>query len=153
MRLIGKAFYRAALAAPLALLPSLALAQTPAAALNTGDTAWILTSTALVLFMTLPGLALLLAEVLRRRPVGDGGLAAISVTWFAGTFLPFAVVSAVLARTSYLYYMLVVVPGMYLAAGWLLVRLWRRHTSIGAVAAAAVAVAAVIAYPLTPLPS
>ena len=26
--------------------------------LNSGDTAWILTSTALVLFMTLPGLAL-----------------------------------------------------------------------------------------------
>ena len=31
--------------------------------LNSGDTAWILTSTALVLFMTLPGLALFLAAL------------------------------------------------------------------------------------------
>ena len=37
------------------LLPSLALAQS---ALNGANTAWILTSTALVLFMTLPGLSL-----------------------------------------------------------------------------------------------
>ena len=36
------------------LLPSLALADE----LNGADTAWILTSTALVLFMTIPGLAL-----------------------------------------------------------------------------------------------
>ncbi|MEK9719138.1 MAG: ammonia channel protein, partial [Candidatus Puniceispirillum sp.] len=30
-------------------------------AINSGDTAWILTATALVLFMTLPGLALFYA--------------------------------------------------------------------------------------------
>ena len=35
------------------LLPNIALAD-----VNSGDTSWILTSTALVLFMTLPGLAL-----------------------------------------------------------------------------------------------
>jgi ammonium transporter, Amt family len=69
MRLIGKAFYRAALAAPAALLPSLALAQTPAAALNPGDTAWILTATALVLFMTLPGLALFYGGLVRSKNV------------------------------------------------------------------------------------
>ena len=38
------------------LAPSLAFAQDTA--LNSGDTAWILTATALVLFMSLPGLAL-----------------------------------------------------------------------------------------------
>ena len=34
------------------------LADNGEAVLDTGDTAWIMTSTALVLFMTLPGLAL-----------------------------------------------------------------------------------------------
>jgi hypothetical protein len=43
--------------------PMDALAQTDA--LNGANTAWILTSTALVLFMTLPGLALFYGEALR----------------------------------------------------------------------------------------
>lgn len=38
-------------------------------ALNTGDTAWILTSTALVLFMTLPGLALFYGGLVRAKNV------------------------------------------------------------------------------------
>ncbi len=37
------------------------------AAVDTGDTAWMLTSTALVLFMTLPGLALFYAGLVRAR--------------------------------------------------------------------------------------
>ncbi len=37
--------------------------------LNTGDTAWILTSTALVLFMTLPGLALFYGGLVRAKNV------------------------------------------------------------------------------------
>jgi len=41
------------------LFPSLAQAQ-DLSSLDTGDTAWILTSSALVLFMTIPGLALFL---------------------------------------------------------------------------------------------
>ncbi len=43
--------------------------------LNSGDTAWILTSTALVLFMTLPGLSLFYAGLVRSKN-------AISV-WFS----------------------------------------------------------------------
>ncbi len=39
------------------------------ASLNTGDTAWILTSTALVLFMTLPGLALFYGGLVRSKNV------------------------------------------------------------------------------------
>ncbi|MBP8926588.1 MAG: ammonium transporter, partial [Pseudomonadales bacterium] len=46
-----------ALGASLLLLPALALAD-DAPVLNSGDTAWMLTATALVLFMTIPGLAL-----------------------------------------------------------------------------------------------
>ena len=38
-------------------------------ALDSGDTAWMLTSTALVLFMTLPGLALFYAGLVRNRNV------------------------------------------------------------------------------------
>ena len=39
------------------------------AELNSGDTAWILTSTALVLFMTLPGLALFYGGLVRSKNV------------------------------------------------------------------------------------
>jgi Amt family ammonium transporter len=49
----------AALATTGLCLPGLALAEEAASpTLNSGDTAWMLTSTALVLFMTIPGLAL-----------------------------------------------------------------------------------------------
>ena len=49
----------------LLLLPAIARADT----LDTGDTAWILTSTALVLFMTLPGLALFYGGLVRAKNV------------------------------------------------------------------------------------
>ena len=49
-----------------ALAPAAALAQ-EAAAVDSGDTAWILTATALVLFMTMPGLALFYGGLVRSR--------------------------------------------------------------------------------------
>ena len=57
-----------ALASVLALLfwPSGASAQEPSG-LNEGDTAWVITATALVLFMTLPGLALFYGGLVRAR--------------------------------------------------------------------------------------
>jgi Amt family ammonium transporter len=48
-----------------ALLPGLAQAET----LDSGDTAWMLTSTALVLFMTLPGLAMFYGGLVRSKNV------------------------------------------------------------------------------------
>lgn len=57
---IGGAFAAVAL-----LLPALALAGTTK--LNTGNTAWMLTSTALVLFMTIPGLSLFYAGMVRAK--------------------------------------------------------------------------------------
>lgn len=48
------------------LLPGMAMAED---ALNGADTAWILTSTALVLFMTLPGLALFYGGLVRSKNV------------------------------------------------------------------------------------
>ena len=49
-------------------LPSLAMAQ-EATAPNSGDTAWMLTATALVLFMTIPGLALFYGGLVRVQNV------------------------------------------------------------------------------------
>lgn len=48
-----------------AVLPNIALAQDPE--LNSGDTAWMLTSTAIVLFMTIPGLSLFYAGMVRAK--------------------------------------------------------------------------------------
>ena len=59
-----------ALAAPLFLMVAMASSHAMAADdLSSGDTAWILTSTALVLFMTLPGLALFYGGLVRARNV------------------------------------------------------------------------------------
>ncbi len=51
--------------APAAALPAHAIAL----ALNSGDTAWMLTSTALVLMMTVPGLALFYAGMVRKKNI------------------------------------------------------------------------------------
>lgn len=52
------------------VMPGLALAEeTAAPVLNSGDTAWMLTATALVLFMTIPGLALFYGGMVRSKNV------------------------------------------------------------------------------------
>lgn len=61
----------------------------PVASLNSGDTAWMLTSTALVLLMTLPGLALFYAGMVRRKNALATGLQSfvicclVTVLWVA----------------------------------------------------------------------
>jgi Amt family ammonium transporter len=62
---------RAALLSPLALaaFSGAASAQPSALAANPGDTAWMLSATALVLFMTLPGLALFYGGLVRAKNV------------------------------------------------------------------------------------
>ncbi|WP_046156646.1 ammonium transporter [Chromobacterium vaccinii] len=66
----------AAMASGLAALSLPALADAPAGpavvaakGINSGDTAWMLTSTALVLFMTIPGLALFYGGMVRKKNV------------------------------------------------------------------------------------
>lgn len=87
------------LAAPLAVLASLVAAPAIAApallahqaplALNEASSAWILTSTALVLMMTLPGLALFYGGMVRRKNViatlahSTAAFAIVTVLWFA----------------------------------------------------------------------
>ena len=58
------------------ILCSLMATSIQASELNSGDTAWILTATALVLFMTLPGLALFYGGLVRSKNV----LSAVSYT-------------------------------------------------------------------------
>ena len=60
-----KGRYVALLVGLLGMLPSLALADE----LSAGDTAWMLTATALVLFMTIPGLSLFYAGMVRSKNV------------------------------------------------------------------------------------
>ncbi len=51
-------------ALPLLLVPSISRAED---VLNSGDTAWMLTATVLVLFMTIPGLSLFYAGMVRTK--------------------------------------------------------------------------------------
>ncbi|QCN95376.1 ammonium transporter [Azospirillum argentinense] len=76
----------------LAGLPAAALAQDAAAAaptLNSGDTAWMLMSTALVLLMTIPGLALFYGGMVRKMNVLATVMQSfaiccmVSILWFA----------------------------------------------------------------------
>ena len=77
------------LLAALCLLPCAAFASD---AINTGDTAWVLTSTALVLFMTLPGLALFYGGLVRAKNVLSilmqcfAITCIISVLWIIGLY-------------------------------------------------------------------
>jgi Amt family ammonium transporter len=57
----------AALAGLLGSIAPMCRAATPVAGLDTGQTAWIITASALVLFMTLPGLALFYGGLVRAR--------------------------------------------------------------------------------------
>ncbi len=76
---------RARFCLPLMVLTALAaatpaLAQSTAPALDSGNTAWILTATALVLFMTLPGLALFYAGLVRSKNVLSVMMHCVAIT-------------------------------------------------------------------------
>jgi dolichyl-phosphate-mannose-protein mannosyltransferase len=76
---------------------------------------------------------------------------ALAVAWFAGTWLPFAAASLFLQRTSYLYYMVIVMPGIYVAAAYLVALGWRRRnrwlSALTILWGLGVVVAAVLLYP------
>ena len=77
-----------------AVLPLLALTPLPASAaeISSADTAWLLTATALVLFMTIPGLSLFYAGLVRVRNVLSVLMqcfaltALMSVVWFVAGY-------------------------------------------------------------------
>ena len=59
---------------------------------NSGDTAWMLTSVALVLMMTVPGLGLFYGGMVRKKNVGDTVMTSFAITclitiiWVVGTY-------------------------------------------------------------------
>lgn len=79
---------RRALLVVITLFPSIAFADE----LNSADTAWILTSTALVLFMTLPGLALFYSGLVRAKNVLSVLMQCfaiaclVSILWMVGVY-------------------------------------------------------------------
>ena len=79
----------------------------------------------------------------------------LAVAWFLGTWTPFALASLIDQRTSYLYYMVIVMPGLYVAATYLVSSLWRlRRGSVSAIAivwGVTVVVAVVLMYPFVPV--
>jgi hypothetical protein len=105
-----------------------------------------------ILLLALPGLVL--AARRARRNATD--LDVLALAWFLGTFVPFELLSLFWSRTSYLYYMVIVMPGIYIAVARLLTHpaLTRRKRPRRAVAAWALTVlaAAIVMYPFTPLP-
>src|SRR5918996_3800262 len=72
-----------------ALAASPALAQAPASKIDAGDTAWMIAATALVLMMTIPGLALFYSGMVRKKNVlatmaqSLAAVAMISILWIA----------------------------------------------------------------------
>ena len=68
---------------------------------------------------------------------------------------PFALLSLIDQRTSYLYYMVVVMPGIYVAVTFLLSRAWRlqrKYLRVGVgIWALGVVAAVVLMYPFVPV--
>ncbi len=97
----------ALLGVALPLVPAWAAAPPPPPKLDTGDTAWMLTSTALVLMMTVPGLALFYAGMVRKKNVLATLMQAftvcclVTITWcVAGYSLTFTTGSPYLGGLS-----------------------------------------------------
>jgi dolichyl-phosphate-mannose-protein mannosyltransferase len=94
--------------------------------------------------------------VVSLAPTGDEfsvppTVAALGVAWFLGTWMPFELLSAFESRTSYLYYMVIVMPGVYLAVVYVFAR-WRPRRWVIYAYVALVVVAALAMYPFTPVP-
>ena len=111
-----------------------------------------------IMLLAIPALAVGLWHWLRsRRRAGPGvtstdrQLAVIGPAWFVGTWVPFALLSLVDQRTSYLYYMVIVMPGIYVAVSYLLTLAWRAQRTwlrwMVAVWGALVLTAVVLMYP------
>ena len=77
---------------------------------------------------------------------------ATALAWFLGTWLPFVALSLIWQRTSYLYYMVIVMPGIYLALARFFSRPWMPRWALGGWLVLVLA-AAVLAYPFVALPA
>ena len=104
-----------------------------------------------ILLVGLPGLAWSAWRLVRGGTRAISQLESLGLAWTVGTWLPFLALSVIDSRTSYLYYMLIVMPGIYVAAVALIGR-WRPDGRLVAAWGVALLVAVVVMYPFTPLP-
>jgi predicted membrane-bound dolichyl-phosphate-mannose-protein mannosyltransferase len=104
-----------------------------------------------ILLVGLPGLATAAWSSARRGRSGASDVELLGLAWFAGTFVPFVLLSVIDSRTSYLYYMVIVMPGIYVAAAQFVARIRPRPLWIWAWAVT-IAIAVIVMYPFTPLP-
>jgi hypothetical protein len=81
----------------------------------------------------------------------DVGVAVLALAWTIGTWVPFELQNLVYHRISWLYYMVIVLPGVYVAISFLASLLWRRRSiwlrSGVVLYGLAVLAAAVVLYP------
>jgi 4-amino-4-deoxy-L-arabinose transferase-like glycosyltransferase len=108
-----------------------------------------------ILLLAVPSLLLAVVWVrrpgLRSSPAFRDEVGIVGLAWFLGTYLPFVALSLLESRTTYLYYMVIVMPGIYLAVANAVARVGPRRWFV-LVWMGAVAAAAVVLYPFTPLP-
>jgi dolichyl-phosphate-mannose-protein mannosyltransferase len=107
-----------------------------------------------IMLLALPALGLTAWRLIAARRDGasaDGFVSITGLAWFIGTFLPFLALSLLDSRTSYLYYMVIVMPGIYLVVSDLVWR-GRRYRKLVAAWVLLVVAAAIVMYPFTPLP-
>ncbi len=100
-----------------------------------------------ILVLALPAFAV----AIRRARRGGSAIDRLGVAWCLGTLVPFELLSLIWQRTTYLYYMVIVMPGVYLIVARLLAHPRVPRWAVGVWLALAFA-AAVLAYPFTPLP-
>jgi predicted membrane-bound dolichyl-phosphate-mannose-protein mannosyltransferase len=104
-----------------------------------------------ILLLAVPALLLAAHAVVRRHARYENEVGLVGLAWFLGTYLPFVAASLIESRTSYLYYMVIVMPGIYLAVAELIARIGPQRKLVLLWMAGVVA-AAVVLYPFTPLP-
>jgi 4-amino-4-deoxy-L-arabinose transferase-like glycosyltransferase len=110
-----------------------------------------------IMLLALPALAFAAYRLGRpgraagRVSLGDRQLPILALAWFIGTWLPFELQSLIAQRTSYLYYMVIVMPGMYVAVAYLVALGWRQRrrwlSALTLVWGLGVLVAVVLMYP------
>ena len=86
-----------------------------------------------------------------RLLASPGPTTILGIAWVLGTLIPFELLSVIWSRTSYLYYMVIVMPGIYLLVADLLARM-RPSRCVLVAYAVTVLAAAIVMYPFTPLP-
>jgi hypothetical protein len=98
-----------------------------------------------ITLVAIPALLLCAGDVWRRVD----RLSLVCLAWFLGTFIPFVVLSLIWHRTSYIYYMVIVMPAIYIAV----VRLVSMAPSkLRAVWIVALVLAVILMFPFIPLP-